>query len=70
MAKSSARMKTRCGTPSYNAPEIVANEGIEYTPKVDIWSLGCVLFITFSGYPPFSEEYSDMPMDKQVLTEL
>nr|BAB15803.1 CeCHK2 [Caenorhabditis elegans] len=69
MAKNSVnRMKTRCGTPSYNAPEIVANEGVEYTPKVDIWSLGCVLFITFSGYPPFSEEYTDMTMDEQVLT--
>uniref|UniRef100_A0A1I7T2U3 Protein kinase domain-containing protein n=1 Tax=Caenorhabditis tropicalis TaxID=1561998 RepID=A0A1I7T2U3_9PELO len=70
MAKTTtaAKMKTRCGTPSYNAPEIVANEGIEYTPKVDIWSLGCVLFITFAGYPPFSEEYTDMTMEKQVMT--
>ncbi|CAB3398876.1 unnamed protein product [Caenorhabditis bovis] len=67
MAKSKARMKTKCGTPSYNAPEIVANEGLEYTPKVDVWSLGCVLFIAFCGYPPFSEEYDDMPMDDQVL---
>lgn len=69
MAKTTAqtKMKTRCGTPSYNAPEIVANEGIEYTPKVDIWSLGCVLFITFSGYPPFSEEYTDMSMESQVM---
>ncbi|EGT50076.1 CBN-FARS-2 protein [Caenorhabditis brenneri] len=69
MAKTTAmsKMKTRCGTPSYNAPEIVANEGVEYTPKVDIWSLGCVLFITFSGYPPFSEEYTDMSMENQVM---
>ncbi|EFP01037.1 hypothetical protein GCK72_001426 [Caenorhabditis remanei] len=67
MAKNGMKMKTRCGTPSYNAPEIVANEGIEYTPKVDIWSLGCVLFITFSGYPPFSEEYTDMSMNDQVM---
>ncbi|CCD74403.1 non-specific serine/threonine protein kinase [Caenorhabditis elegans] len=69
MAKNSVnRMKTHCGTPSYCAPEIVANQGVEYTPKVDIWSLGCVLFITFSGYPPFSEEYTDLKMDEQVLT--
>ncbi|ULT92356.1 hypothetical protein L3Y34_009852 [Caenorhabditis briggsae] len=68
MAKCSVmKMKTRCGTPSYNAPEIVANESIEYSPKVDIWSLGCVLFITFSGYPPFSEEYTDMSMEDQVM---
>ncbi|CAI5453238.1 unnamed protein product [Caenorhabditis angaria] len=68
MAKNNtSRMKTKCGTPSYNAPEIVENEGNEYTPKVDVWSLGCVLFITFSGYPPFSEEYDDMSMNDQVL---
>ncbi|CAI2352952.1 unnamed protein product [Caenorhabditis sp. 36 PRJEB53466] len=68
MAKKDARMKTRCGTPSYNAPEIVANEGIEYTPKVDMLLEPRMRSLHyFLRIPPFSEEYTDMSMDDQVM---
>ncbi|KAH6660088.1 kinase-like domain-containing protein [Truncatella angustata] len=48
---------TLCGTPSYVAPEILA-EGRhrKYTNAVDIWSLGVVLYIVLCGFPPFSDE--------------
>ncbi|KAK6081843.1 CAMK rad53 protein kinase [Seiridium cupressi] len=48
---------TLCGTPSYVAPEILA-EGRhrKYTNAVDIWSLGVVLYICLCGFPPFSDE--------------
>ena len=38
-------MRTLCGTPLYVAPEVLLTGGRgTYTQKVDIWSLGVVLF--------------------------
>jgi serine/threonine protein kinase len=48
---------TLCGTPSYVAPEILADSRHRrYTRAVDIWSLGVVLYICLCGFPPFSDE--------------
>lgn len=35
-------LTTNCGTPVYMAPEIW--KGIEYNNKVDIWSIGVVMY--------------------------
>lgn len=38
----------------YRAPEIVL--GIPYTTAIDMWSLGCILYELFVGYPLFPGE--------------
>ncbi|XP_036935825.1 serine/threonine-protein kinase DCLK1-like isoform X4 [Acanthopagrus latus] len=42
---------TVCGTPTYVAPEIVAESG--YGLKVDIWAAGVITYILLCGFPPF-----------------
>ena len=33
---------TKCGTPLYESPEIMAGE--RYTNANDVWALGCILY--------------------------
>ncbi len=39
------------GTPLYIAPEII--KGKKYKERVDIWSLGVIVFVLLSGSAPF-----------------
>ncbi|XP_051776996.1 serine/threonine-protein kinase Chk2 isoform X1 [Erpetoichthys calabaricus] len=50
----SSLMRTLCGTPTYLAPEVFTDAAtVGYSQAVDCWSLGVLLFICLSGYPPF-----------------
>ena len=42
------------GTPLYIAPEII--EQRPYGPKIDVWSLGIIIYELFVGTPPFLAE--------------
>ncbi|KAL5610906.1 hypothetical protein FOBRF1_007023 [Fusarium oxysporum] len=42
---------TPCGTTGYTAPEIVKDE--QYSKSVDMWGIGCVLYMLLCGFPPF-----------------
>lgn len=44
-------LNTNCGTPIYMAPEIW--ESKLYNEKVDIWSIGVVMYYLLTGAHPF-----------------
>lgn len=41
-----------CGHVNYSAPELIL-EKINFTPKVDVWSLGCCLYYLCTKKDPF-----------------
>ncbi|TYH42435.1 hypothetical protein ES332_D11G063400v1 [Gossypium tomentosum] len=43
--------QTVCGSPLYMAPEVLQFQS--YDEKVDMWSLGAILFELLNGLPPF-----------------
>ncbi|XP_070761547.1 serine/threonine-protein kinase DCLK1-like isoform X2 [Enoplosus armatus] len=60
---------TVCGTPTYVAPEIVAETG--YGLKVDIWAAGVIMYILLCGFPPFRGSGEDQEaVFEQILRGL
>lgn len=68
-----------CGTPLYMAPEILQFQ--RYDEKVDMWSVGAILFELLNGFPPFTGRTSvqllqniktstSLPFSPSVLSEL
>jgi len=49
-----------CGTPTYVAPEILAETG--YGKEVDIWAAGVITYILLCGFPPFANEENDQDL--------
>ena len=45
-------LDTLCGSPIYMAPEILKNR--EYNSKVDLWSMGIILYELLTSKPPFT----------------
>lgn len=71
--------KTRAkGTVNYMAPECLDPDEITedgqiisvITPKIDVWSFGCVVSWLFSGYVPWTDKYKDcVPIIQTVLAK-
>ncbi|CAI5441469.1 unnamed protein product [Caenorhabditis angaria] len=52
--ESGERKRTLCGTPNYIAPEVLNKQGHSF--EVDIWAIGCILYILLFGQPPFESK--------------
>jgi len=46
------KLYTICGTPAFMAPEIMRKDGYR-GKEVDMWSIGCILYLLIGGYVPF-----------------
>jgi len=53
------RLKEVVGTPYYIAPEVLTST---YDEKCDVWSVGVIMFMLFTGHPPY-----DGPNELEVL---
>lgn len=60
--------KTPCGTIEYVAPEVFTSK--RYSMKVDMWSIGCVLFTLLCGYPPFYEKNEKNIIEENIERRL
>ena len=54
MLKDQVLMNTECGTKFYIAPEIINSEFGVYDKKVDVWSLGVILYYMLMQDLPFT----------------
>ena len=51
MENASKELESSIGTSSFAAPEVLC--GRPYNDKVDLWSMGVIVYMVLCGYPPF-----------------
>jgi serine/threonine protein kinase len=45
---------SKAGTPLFAAPELIKK--LPYDEKVDLWALGCVMYLLSCGQNPYFQE--------------
>ena len=62
------KIRRKVGTTYYMPPEMLIGDG-KYNEKVDIWSLGVVLYMVLSGDPPFNGETEKIINNNVIIGE-
>ena len=65
MANGNQREKIKAGTTSFLPPEIASGEEFSSNPKLDIWSMGVILYLMIEGAYPF-----DGKNTKEIITSI
>ena len=60
--------KSTAGSLKYMAPELLSGR-THSTPKIDVWSMGCMLYSMVTGEYPFNGSERD-ELKKQILTKI
>jgi serine/threonine protein kinase len=57
-SKSAITTNAKCGTNGYRAPELFQEPKPQFTNRVDIWAIGCILFELITHHPLFEDDYA------------
>ncbi|KAJ4457635.1 putative serine threonine protein kinase [Paratrimastix pyriformis] len=57
-----------CGSPEYMAPEVALRQ--PYTPKIDVWSAGVVLYVMIMRRYPFNAPFTSLPQATALVAGL
>eukprot|EP01120_Amphizonella_sp_Union-15-10_P000747 TRINITY_DN10776_c0_g1_i1.p1 TRINITY_DN10776_c0_g1~~TRINITY_DN10776_c0_g1_i1.p1 ORF type:complete len:317 (+),score=47.12 TRINITY_DN10776_c0_g1_i1:70-1020(+) len=57
-----------CGTTEYQAPEMI--KGIGYNRQVDLWAIGVLAFLLFTGNLPFEDKNTFKLREKIIRSEI
>jgi serine/threonine-protein kinase len=67
-AKTNVQGRTVVGTPGYMSPDQAS--GLEYDARSEIYSLGCIMYESLAGQPPFSGESSLEVLNKHMRSDV
>ena len=57
---------SEAGSLLYTAPEVITGRNFKASPALDVWSLGCIIYMMLTGTHPFLGRNQDKSIEKIV----